>query len=123
MSLLERNETSLDIDCPGDTIVYNCSILSNSETVHLIWSIDFPGYVPFNLTFDGHSTLNNVVHLDFNVSATLTEYTLDKYIESIVTLTLLKNFSMNGTLVKCSIDPDLDSFSVVVPVNTSGKSL
>ena len=121
MSLLERNEISLDIDCPGDTIIYNCSILSNSETVHLTWGINFPGLIPINLTFDGNSVPNNAVYLDFNVSVTLTEYRSDRYIESIIILTLLKNFSMNGTLVKCSIDPDLDSSSVIVPVNTSGK--
>lgn len=72
-------------------------------------------------TFDGNSSLNNVVALDFNTSATLTGYRADRCIESIITLTLLKNFTMNGTVVVCGINITQKSTSVIVPVNTSGK--
>ena len=115
--MLEVNRASPDIDCPGDRTVYNCSILSNSEDVHLTWHIDDP---ELNITYSETSTLNTTDDLNFNISSSLTKYISDVYIESIISLTLLKNV-MNGTLVKCSIDPNLDSDSMIMSVNTSGK--
>ena len=119
--MLEQNEISPDIDCSGDTIIYNCSILSNSESLHLTWSINLPGLEPFNITYTATSTLRHMGKLDFNISSILTEFRLDEYIESQITLTLLKNVTMNGTELTCSTGPDYVSMMHLL-VNTSGKS-
>ena len=89
--------------------------------MHLTWHISIPDLSPLNITYDGTSTINVINVLDFNISTTLTMYRPDMYIESTIFLTLLKNVTMNGTLVECNIDPDLDSASIIMPVNTSGK--
>ena len=60
-------------------------------------------------------------HLDMNVSATLISYEADQYIESIIMFTLLKNVTMNGTLLECNVAPSLDYDFMLVLVNTSGK--
>ena len=109
------------INCPGDTITYNCSVLSNSEMVHLTWHITFPGLAPITITYDNSSLINVVDYLGLNVSATLLRYIPDQYIESVIKFTLLKNVTMNGTLLECSVSPSLDNDTTFVLVNTSGK--
>ena len=114
---LEANKSSTLIDCPGDTIIYTCGIVSNSEMVHLTWHITFPGHMPINITYDNSSTMDN---LDMNISVNLTRYEADRYIESEIILTILKNITMNGTVLECSIAPSLDSDVAIILVNTSG---
>ena len=111
------------IDCPGDTIIYNCSILSNSEMVHLTWHVTFPGLIPINITYDSTSSINVIDILDMNTSVVLLRYEADQYIESVITFRLLKNISMNGTiLLECSIAPHLDHNTAAIIVNTSGMN-
>ena len=115
------NEMKLEaIDCPGDTVSYNCSIESNTEDLHLVWTVEFPD--PFEIlemvyTDDPLVHLGDVDLLDMDVSTILVE-TREGFIHSNITLTVL-NASMNGTIVKCSI-ADLDSDDVTIFINTSG---
>ena len=122
MNLLERNTVRSDIDCPGDTISYNCSILSNSETVHLIWNVEFPGLMPISIAYDNTSVLNNLDNLAMNINTTLSNYIDNEYIESIIVLTVLRNVIMNRTRLVCGIG-DLENTITSVIVNTSGKFL
>ena len=60
-----------------------------------------------------------------NISVTLTDFTTTNrtehvHIESILTLTVLKNITMNNTKLECSI-ADLHSVTVTVFINTSGR--
>ena len=119
--LLERNETSAFIDCPGDTIIYNCSVISNSEMVHLTWHVTFPGLLPMNITYGNTSLINVPDHLGMNVSATLLRYEENQYIESVIMFTLLRNVTMNGTHLECSVAPSLDSDFIFLIANTSGN--
>ena len=119
--LSERIEAQADIDCPGDNVSYICMIQSNSEEVHLIWKITFPELMPVNITYDDTSILNFENQLDMNVTTTITNYTADQFIESVLVFTLLKNVTMNGTKLECSIDPDLDDAVMILLVNTSGR--
>ena len=118
--LLERNTARVGIDCPGDTISYNCSILSNSETIHLIWTITLPGQASINITYDSTSTLNNNDIMGANINTILKEYRRDEYIESILTLTVLSDIVLDGSMIGCSIS-DLSNNSTMVYVNTTGK--
>ena len=111
-----------EIDCPGDTITYNCSILSNTETIHLIWRVTFPGLSPVNITYDSSSTLYNTDNLPMNLSAILTKYRNEECIESLIVLTVLRNVTMNNTKVECII-ADLDYETTIVFVNTSGLTI
>ncbi len=108
-----------DIDCPGDTISYNCSILSNSETVQLIWSVEIPGLVPITITYDNSSVLNSSDNLAMNISSILLSYINDTYIHSMIILTVLRDVKINGTKLKCAID-NLENIATTLFVNTSG---
>ena len=120
LTLHERITQRSDIDCPGDTISYNCSVESNSETVELTWVITLPKEVaPINITYDSTSSLNEIDLLDIYVNATLTEYTHDLYIESLITFTLFEDININGTELQCS-SSDLDSVIVEVFANITG---
>ena len=109
---------SLGIDCPGDTISYSCSILSNSETLNLTWRVTFPGFMPINMTYDSSSNVSSLDYLEMNVSTTLTAYNRSSgYIESTITLTVLMD--VNGTELECSIS-DLDNDIITTLVYSSG---
>ena len=111
-----------DIECPGDTIPYNCSIQSNSETVHLIWRITLPGQAPINSTYDATSSLDTEDSLDASITTILTRFRNEEYIESVLTILVLKNVSLNSTIIECS-SGDLDADTQIVFVNTSGMQM
>ena len=90
--------------------------------VHLTWHVTFPGLTPVNITYGNDSLINVSTDMGMNVSATLIRYEADQYIESVIKFTLVKNVTLNGTLLECSIAPSLDSDFMFVLVNTSGKS-
>ena len=118
--LSERIEAQTNIDCPGDNVSYICMIQSNSERVHLVWKITFPELMPVNITYDDTSVLNSEDQLVMNVTSTLINYRADQFIESVLVFTLLKNVTMNGTKLECSIDPNLNDAMMILSVNTSG---
>ena len=120
LSPLERNITRTDIECPGDLIPYNCSVLSNSEEVQLTWEVTFPDQTCFSITYDNSFMPNTTDDLGANITSVLARYTSDEYIESLLVVTVLKNASMNGTLVKCRSET-LDHKMVFVHVNISGN--
>ncbi len=88
--------------------------------MHLIWLVTLPGKVPINISFDGSSSLEAVYYLDMNISATLTNYIAEEYIESIIVLTVLRDVVVNGTVIECR-SGDLDRSTAIVNVNMSGK--
>lgn len=111
-----------EIDCPGDTITYRCSIESNTEELHLLWSVTFPNdHMPFEWVYDCNSTIGVMDDLEMSISASLLDCRIvDGYIESTLTLTVLGlDVNMNGMVVECSIG-DLDDKNVTVLINISG---
>ena len=118
--LLERDTSRSDIDCPGDTLSYRCSVVSNSETVQLTWRVTLPGMMPVNITYD-NTSIPNTVDTAFgnNITTTLTNFTADLYIESTNVFTVLRDVTMNGTEIAC-ISAHLDDNSTTVFVNISG---
>ncbi len=119
--LVERNVLRSDIDCPGDTLTYNCSILSLSESVCLSWNITLPGFMPRIITYDNTSILNDTDILAIGIGTMLTQFRSDEYIESIIILTVVRNVSLNNSIIQCSIG-DLDRMSRNVFVNSSGNT-
>ena len=127
LKLLQINTSRDDIYCPGDTVSYNCSIISSTEMPHLNWKVTFPGLMPISFTYNSSSSLYKIDNLDMNISVTLTDFTTTNqteyvneiYMESILTLTVLRNITMNNTKLECSI-ADLHSITVTVYINTSG---
>ena len=108
-----------DIECPGDTIPYICSVQSNSENIMLMWLVTFPGKAPLTMTYTNFSHAETLNSLGMNVTTVVTNNEMGDFIESVIVLTVLRNVSMNGTLVECRSE-DLDSVIVTVHVNTSG---
>lgn len=118
---LERTISRAEIECPGDTIPYSCSVLSNSENIILTWRITLPGQTPIEMTYDNTSSFNTIDYLGINISTTLTVYDRESAAESIITLTVLNSALINGTELKCR-SADLDSVTTNIYVNKSGKS-
>ena len=95
---------------------------------HLNWKVTFPGLMPIGFTYNSSSSLYKVDNLDMNISVTLTDFTTTNqteyvneiYMESILTLTVLRNITMNNTKLECSI-ADLHSITLTVFINTSGR--
>ena len=127
LTLLQINTSRDDIYCPGDTVSYHCSIISNTETPHLKWKVTFPGLMPISFTYNSSSSLYKIDSLDMNISVTLTDFTTinlteyvnEEHMDSILTLAVLKNITMNKTELECSI-ADLHNGTVTVYINTSG---
>lgn len=114
LSLEESARESPVIDCPGEIITYNCSILSNTENLLLTWSIDFPENLSLTITYDMFSFIGDMDDLGWNVTATLTDYTSD-YIKSRLEIIVPKSFEINRTKVECSIeDLNFDTATVYV---------
>ena len=78
--------------------------------------------MPINITFDDTSSFYVASDLGMNITATLTDYTIEEYIESVIELTVLSDMSVNGTELECR-SSDLDSITTLVIVNMSGKTL
>ncbi len=119
LQLIERSTARADIDCPGDVISYNCSILSNIETLYLIWIITFPGLMPISIVYDNTSLLNTMNELGMNVSSRITAFESDEYIESELEFTVLRDVLQNGAILECIL-ADLDNKTVSISVNISG---
>ena len=94
--------------------------MSNSEMVQLTWRVTLPGGMTANITYDNTSILNTVDDIRFNnIITTLTNYTRDEYIESIIVFTILTDVDLNVTMLEC-ISEDLDIDSDTIFVNTAG---
>ena len=117
---LERNVSREDIECPGDTIPFNCSVNSNSETVHLIWRVALPDGTSFNISYDSTSPMNVPYNLNEFISSTLTQFRSDEYIESTLSLTVVAENVINHTRLEC-ISENLQNDTVYVDVNISGN--
>ena len=117
---LERNVSRLDIECPGDVISYNCSVMSNSEMVQLTWRVTLPGGMTTNITYDSTSIVDAVDDIGINYATSLTRYIEDEYIVSTIVFTVPRDLNLNVTFLEC-ISEDLDSDSDTVFVNTAGS--
>ena len=108
-----------EIDCPHDTVTYNCSIKSNTENLYLAWSVTFPEFLPVEITYDSSNFVGDFDDLDMNISASLIDYS-DNYIESAITLTVQNiDYITSGTVIECSI-ADLDRANITLLLNISG---
>ena len=122
ISPLVRNVSRSDIECPGDSISYRCSIQSNSEYIELTWKILFPDGNSVNFTYNNTSTTNQLEVLGHRtITTVLSSYIPEVYAESILTLTVLEGVDMNGTEIECS-SSELNSSAVKVYFNTSGET-
>ena len=74
------------------------------------------------MLYTGDSDQNTVNDLGMNITSILTQYTMKESIESEITLTVLQNVSMNGTLLECKSE-DLAVSNQTVYVNSSGNSI
>jgi hypothetical protein len=121
LTLLERSVYD-SIECPGDKILYNCSVESNSENVQLTWVVTFSDSTTFNKTYYNISdNITDGTMNDLGISTVLTRYVEDQYIESLITFTVLDGVHLNGSVLTCRSNA-LDESSVDVYVNTTGET-
>ncbi len=102
--------TRSNLVCPEDAIIYNCSISSNHEFLSLRWRITLHDLMILDFTFDRENTNYSFP----NITASLTHYRPDEYIESILVVNQMSIIN----IVECRFE-DLNSSSTA-PVS-SGK--
>ena len=118
---LQRIVSRTDIECPGDIFPYNCSIASNSEALHLMWRVTLTANLTINITYNSTSSINDPHSLHSIISTMLTQFTSDKYVESVLNLTVTADVPIqNQTKIECIIE-NLGKDIVYVPINTSGS--
>lgn len=118
---LPRNTSREDIECPGVTIPFNCSVQSNTETIHLIWRVTIPGQLPLNITYDGSSAVNMDTELHDFIVSSLDTVRVD-YIEAFLEFTVNTNIDFNSTTLECLIQ-GLGNESATLYINASRKSV
>lgn len=119
LTTLERNVSRPDIECPGDTIPYKCSIQSNSENIFLRWQVSIPGQIPLTITYDSTSMPNSNEALSAHVRSTLTSFVSQSYVESVIEVEVPRGVSFNNTMVECSFST-LTTDMVTVLVDSAG---
>ncbi len=87
-------------DCPGDTISLSCSIMSGSENIQLTWTFTLPG-MQQSRSFNVNTTSPPLSISDIGVAVSA-NYTRGVGLFSIVTFTVLRDTSLNGTEIECS---------------------
>ena len=104
-------------------ISYDCSIVSNSETLHLTWRVTLPGDMPSNTTYENSSEPNSVrlLHPFGFITTVLTEYKIDEYIASTLILEVQPTFPANLTILECFIET-LANDSIDIVLNSSGMT-
>ena len=116
---LERIVSRDDIECPGDIIPYNCSIQSNSETVHLTWRVTIPGQTPVYITY--YNATDNDTSLNDYITTSVTGFESDRYIHSTLKITVYRGISMDQIMLECSINELGNESTTLVHVNTSSE--
>ena len=115
---LERDVSRDDIECPGDIIPYNCSILSNSETVHLTWRVTLPGEISISTTYPNANI--NRSRLSSYITTSLTGFRSDEFIHSVLEVAVYPDIPTDQIIVQCSIS-DLSNDTIIVAINKSSK--
>ena len=107
-----------DIRCPGDIIPFNCSILSNSETIHLMWLFTIPEMMSKNVTYS--NTTSGRDTLTPYLSTYVTDFQSDQYIHSTLEFTVQPGIPIDEFTLNCSIS-GLGFNTTVVHINSSSK--
>ena len=120
VSILELNSvvSREEINCPGDILRYNCSIMSNSESIHLTWRVTLPGQMPINITYS--NITNDLTNLNMYTTTSLTEFQDDKYVHSTLEITVHLDIPRDFITLECLIG-DLGNDTVSTRANISGK--
>ena len=109
-----------DIECPEDIIPYNCSIQSNSETIHLTWSVTLPGQMSLNITYYSYLEFSDDLWLNSYITTSLLGFRSDEFIHSILEITVEPDIPTDQIKIECSID-NLENDTITVFINTSGE--
>ena len=117
---LEHNISRDSIVCPGDTLSYNCSIKSNSETLHLTWHVTAPEQMPVNITYFNHT--DDIESLNNYITTTVTDFSRDEFIHSTLEIRIQEGISIDQIVLECSIGV-LGDDNTTVLINTSSKYL
>jgi hypothetical protein len=87
--------------CPTEGTRYNCSFLTViTRSLSLAWIITYPGEKAIVISFNGSENNDNRL-FGRNITAALTRYTKNEYIESVMSLHLYQG---TAPKVQCVID-------------------
>lgn len=104
LTALDRITSRPRMECEGDIIPYKCVIISNSESLHLIWYVTLPDLRRLDVRFDNTSSLDTVRSLGNNITAVLTSFNgSGGRIESTIYLVIQRGLVATGTGLLCGI--------------------
>ena len=107
-------------NCPGENIMYKCSIQSTYDNLHLTWKVIFPGITSFNFVYNQTSIPDIMNNLTMNIITTLTKFIPGEHIESIMVLTVLRNTTLNNTILECIFESFVNDTATIVLNMTPG---
>ena len=88
-----------DIECPGDTRPYRCSVYSRSERTELTWIVTIPGEMPINITYSNYT--NDMATLNSYITTVVTGFSSREFIHSTLEVTLHEE-TADSILLECS---------------------
>ena len=95
----EQDIVRSDSVCPEE-ISITCVVESNNPTQSLRWQVTFPELAPINYTYNSTSILNNNDTFSSNIAGNLVDFQYGH----IVSIMVLKDAHVVGTIIECSID-------------------
>ncbi len=94
----QRSMARNDIECPGDTRPYRCSIVSDSD--QLTWTISIQGQMSINITYSENT--NDRTSLNSYITTVLTEHRSGVLIRSILEVTVRPDIPTDQIMLECS---------------------
>lgn len=94
-----------DLLCQGDILTYNCTTAFSSDaTRSLLWEVSIPGQFNVTIHYTSDESLNRWTVYDNNITVILNQFTLGRYIESVLTITAASDLPLRGAEVKCTVE-------------------
>ena len=112
MNLHGRNTARMDIECPGDTILYRCGISPNGV---MSWRVTMPEEMPASVTFNSNNRQDTLM-LSEHISAYVSAIS-SIFIVSIIELTVFPGISTDQVMLECFNENVHES--IFVTINTA----
>ncbi len=119
---LNRTRRTSSVDCPGDTISYECSVVSDRSPLFLTWIITFPnnlGLIPITITYNMSSTINSTSTFPMDTSIRFTDMGA-VYLVSAISFSNLIDDGLVGTEIQCKRE-DAEMMTKILQLVTIGK--
>lgn len=97
-----------DIECPGDTRSYRCSVITNRDRAQITWTVTIPEEMPISVTYFNY-TMDMVTILNSYITTVVTNFSSQEFIFSTLEITVRPE-TADSIRLECSneiVDDDL----------------